>query len=118
MAYSLAEKYDHKKNMVGFTHAIGEVYDADKNYPDQILYYHKKSYELGEIISKEYQMYAAFDVAYAYGHVSGIELIQQLQKKLHFETILSLPTPQKTSLKKRLSRRPPIISSSLLMTIN
>lgn len=67
MAYSLAEKYGHKKNMVGFTHALGEVYDADKNYPDQILYYYKKSYELGEIISKEYQMYAAFDVAYAYG---------------------------------------------------
>jgi two-component sensor histidine kinase len=89
-AMQLAEKYNHKKLIVGITHAIGNIYDAKKNLPDQILYYYKKTYELSEILPDSDRIGYAFDVAYAYGilqdsvkSLTYLNIVKDFKEKLY-----------------------------------
>jgi two-component sensor histidine kinase len=89
-ALQLAEKYDHKKLIIGINHAIGNIYDAKKNLPNQILYYYKKTYELSEILHDSDRIGYAFDVAYAYGilqdsnkSMTYLNIVKDYKEKLY-----------------------------------
>jgi two-component sensor histidine kinase len=89
-ALHLAEKYQHKKLLIDITHATGNIYDAKKNLPDQILYYYKKTYELSTILHDSDRINYAFDVAYAYGllqdtikSLSYLNIVKEYKEKLY-----------------------------------